>query len=171
MITNNMTDALNEQINAELRSAYLYLAMSLDADSKALKGIANWFYVQWKEEQDHARILQKYVIDQEASVRLMPIAGVPTEWKSPLDMFRDALAHEKEVTRMIEDLVRLAYADGDLATLSRLQWFVDEQVEEEASVREQIDAFTRIAGHPECLGPLDALLASRHYFPAGPVRE
>lgn len=144
MISNKMAEALNEQINAELRSAYLYLAMSLDADSKALRGVANWFYIQWLEEQDHARIFQKYMIDQDAVVELKPIGNVPTTWKSPLEMFRQALEHEKNVTAMIKELVKISYKECDLETLSRLQWFIDEQVEEEASVREQIDAFSRI---------------------------
>lgn len=166
MITKKMTDALNEQINAELRSAYLYLAMSLDADSKALKGISNWFFVQWQEEQDHARILQKYVIEQDSQVKLKPIGEVPSSWNSPLDMFIHALEHEKEVTRLIHELARLAFTEGDMATLSRLEWFINEQVEEEASVRDQIDSFTRIKGHPELTEFLDKPLMDRQYTPS-----
>lgn len=166
MISNRMADALNEQIRAELQSAYLYLAMSLDADSKALKGVANWFFVQWREEQDHARIFQKYMLSQDATVKLGPIDKVPAKWSSPLKMFEEALEHEKQVTRLITELVELAFREHDLATLSRLQWFVDEQVEEEENVREQIDSFNRISGHSELLGPLDASLLDRHYSPA-----
>lgn len=171
MISNKMAEALNEQINAELRSAYLYLAMSLDADSKALRGVANWFYIQWLEEQDHARIFQKYMIDQDAVVELKPIGNVPTTWKSPLEMFRQALEHEKNVTAMIKELVKISYKECDLETLSRLQWFIDEQVEEEASVREQIDAFSRIEGRPEMVGHLDDHLLSRRYSAAAPLKD
>lgn len=171
MITKRMKNALNEQINAELQSAYLYLAMSLDADSKALKGVANWFFVQWREEQDHARIFQEYVLSQDERVELKGIDEVPTVWNSPLDMFRDALEHEKEVTRLIGDLVQLAFKEGDLATLSRLQWFVDEQVEEESSVRDQIDAFSFIDGHHELIGHLDRALLDREYHPADALNK
>lgn len=142
MISNKMADALNEQVNAELWSAYLYLAMSLDAENKGLKGIANWFYVQWLEEQDHARILQNYLCDQNTRVELQPIAEVPTIWASALDMFRDALTHENVVTHAIGEMVEQAFEEQDIATYSRLQWFVDEQVEEEKSVRDIIDTLT-----------------------------
>ena len=171
MISKKMAEALNEQINAELRSAYLYLAMSLDADSKSLGGVANWFYVQWLEEQDHARIFQKYMLDQNAMVELKSIGSVPTTWKSPLAMFKDALEHEKKVTALIKELVQISFKEYDLETLSRLQWFIDEQVEEEASVREQIDAFSRIEGRPEMVGQLDAHLFSRTYKPATALND
>lgn len=171
MISKKMTNALNEQINAELKSAYLYLAMSLEADSIALKGVANWFFIQWQEEQDHARILQKYVLEQNSKVVLKTITDTPAKWKSPLEMFMDALAHEKEVTRLIRELVKLAFEEGDLATLSRLQWFVDEQVEEEASAMQQVDAFRRIEGHPELTGQLDDKLNERQYTPAEPLKR
>lgn len=171
MISRTMADAINEQINAELRSAYLYLAMSLDADSKALKGVANWFFVQWMEEQDHARIFQKYMVDQDAKVELKQIDIVPTTWESPLQMFQEALEHEKEVTRMINELVTLAFKECDWASLSRLQWFVDEQIEEELNVREQIDLFSRVKEYSETLSPLDNLLLCRQYTPSGPLAE
>lgn len=171
MISHNMTVALNDQINAELNSAYLYLSMSLDADSKALKGVANWFFIQWLEEQDHARIFQNYLLDQDEKVRLHPIGEVPNKWESPLEMFKEALAHEKEVTRLINELVQLSIKERDMATLSRLKWFVDEQVEEEANAREQVDAFSRIEGYPQLIGPLDKELQERTYKKAGPLRE
>lgn len=166
-----MKNALNEQINAELSSAYLYLAMSLKADSIALSGVANWFFVQWQEEQDHARIFQKYVLDQSSEVSLKPITATPAKWKSPLEMFMDALQHEKEVTKLINNLVRLAFKEGDMATLSRLKWFVDEQVEEEASATEQVEAFKRIEGHPELMGILDDKLKKRKYSIAEPLTD
>ena len=85
MITKTMQNAINRQINAELWSAYLYLAMSMDAEAKALKGIANWFFVQWLEEQDHARIFQNYMNSSGAKVILHPIDKVDTEWENPLE--------------------------------------------------------------------------------------
>lgn len=169
MITKKMNDALNEQINAELWSAYLYLSMSLDAQSKALKGVANWFYVQWLEEQDHARIFQEYICDQDGKVTLKPISGVPDGWTSPLEMFKAALEHERKVTRLIGELVQLAWGEKDLATLSRLQWFVDEQVEEEKNVREMIDAFVSAAESSFALYELDKELERREYERAAPL--
>lgn len=169
MITKKVNDALNEQINAELWSAYLYLAMSLEAESKALKGVANWFYVQWLEEQDHARIFQRYIADQNGKVKLKPIAGVPDGWSSPLEMFKSALEHEQKVTRLIGELVRLAWGEKDLATLSRLQWFVDEQVEEEKNVRDLIDAFVAAAESTFAIYELDKELEKREYEKAEPL--
>lgn len=143
MLSEKITAALNAQINAEIWSAYLYLAMSLDADSKSLKGVANWFYIQWREELDHARILQNYLNDRNSKALLEAIAEVPDSWDTPLDMFIDALEHEQEVTQEIDELVQLAFKEKDYATISRLQWFVDEQVEEEKSVRDIITEFER----------------------------
>lgn len=164
MISDKMADALNSQINAELWSAYLYLAMSLDAESKALKGVANWFYVQWLEEQDHARIFQNYLNDQDAKVELKPLAAVPGIWPGPLQMFRTALEHERKVTELIDKLVRLAFAERDLATISRLQWFVDEQVEEEKNVRELLDAFAAVNnGDIVAMRDIDKDLMDRKY--------
>ena len=130
-----MQEALNGQINAELWSAYLYLSMSLDADAEGYPGIAKWFWVQWLEEQDHARILQKYVIDCGAKVVLKPLLNVRTTWKSPLEMFNDALSHEMDVTRMIHGLYAAAISENDYATQERLLWFISEQVEEESNAR------------------------------------
>lgn len=124
MISNKMQNEINRQINAELWSAYLYLAMAMDTEAKAFKGIANWFFVQWLEEQDHARFFQEYMNAQGARVVLQAIPEVKTEWKHVLDMFKGTLEHEREVTGMIKDLIQIAIEEGDSATLSRLQWFI-----------------------------------------------
>ena len=166
-----MQKAINEQINAELWSAYLYLSMAMDAEAKALKGIANWFFVQWLEEQDHARIFQNFMNARGAKVELMPISEVRQEWNSPLDMFKDTLEHEKEVTRMIHDLVRLAMDEQDFATLSRLQWFVDEQVEEEESASEQVSDFEKAGKDSAMLFRLDCMLGDRQYKKAEPLTD
>lgn len=163
MITKAMQNAINKQINAELWSAYLYLAMSMDAEAKALKGIANWFFVQWLEEQDHARIFQNYMNANGAKVILHPIDKVQNEWDSPLEMFKETLMHEEEVTEMINELVRLAMSEKDFATLSRLQWFVDEQVEEEESARDLVDDFSRIGKEFGFILELDSKLGKREY--------
>lgn len=169
MISKEMQNAINEQINAELWSAYLYLSMAMDAEAKAFRGIANWFFVQWLEEQDHARIFQNYMNARGAKVVLMPISSVPQEWKSPLDMFKETLAHEEDVTSMIDNLVKLAMDENDFATLSRLQWFVDEQVEEEDEASRKVDDFERAGKDFSVLHKLDEELGKRQYKKASPI--
>lgn len=170
MITKTMQNAINRQINAELWSAYLYLAMSMDAEAKTLKGIANWFFVQWLEEQDHARIFQNYMNASGAKVILQPIDEVDSEWDNPLEMFQETLKHEKEVTEMINDLVRLALSEGDFATLSRLQWFVDEQVEEEENARDLVDDFSRAGKDFGTILDLDSRLGEREHSKPEPLK-
>ena len=165
-----MQNAINRQINAELWSAYLYLAMSMDAEAKTLKGIANWFFVQWLEEQDHARIFQNYMNASGAKVILQPIDDVDSEWDNPLEMFQETLKHEKEVTEMINDLVRLALSEGDFATLSRLQWFVDEQVEEEENARDLVDDFSRAGKDFGTILDLDSRLGEREHSKPEPLK-
>lgn len=169
MISKNMQNALNEQINAELWSAYLYLSMSLDAEAKALRGIAHWFYVQWLEEQDHARIFQNYMNACGAKVHLRPIDKVQQEWHSPLELFRDTLAHEREVTEMIDRIVRLAFEEGDFSTLSRMQWFVDEQVEEEDEASQRVADFEKAGNDFHMIHELDRQLSEREYKKADPL--
>lgn len=170
MINKKVQNEINRQINAELWSAYLYLAMSMDAESKDLKGTANWFFIQWLEEQDHARIFQEYLNSQGAKVILEPIEKVPAEWKSPLEMFEDTLKHEKEVTGMINKLVKLAIDESDFATLSRLQWFVDEQVEEEDSAFHMMTEFSKAGSDYRIIRELDAEMGERVYRKADPLK-
>ena len=150
MLSKRLHDALNAQINAELWSAYLYLSMSMDAENKGLKGVANWFFVQFREEQDHARILMNYI-------------------NSPLDMFKDTLEHEKVVTSMINNLAAIAAEDKDFASSNMLVWFVDEQVEEEESARDMITACEAVEGNKFGLYTLDKELAARVYQQASPL--
>ena len=138
MISQNLHNAINAQVNAELWSAYLYLAMSLDAEAKGYKGVANWFYVQFQEEQAHARIFMNYLNSRDAKVELLPIEAVPSTWDSVQDMFRQTLEHEKKVTSLINNLAAIANEDRDYASINRIVWFIDEQVEEEESAREMI---------------------------------
>ncbi len=165
-----MQKEINGQINAELWSAYLYLAMSLDAEAKALKGLANWFFIQWLEEQDHARILQNYLVSRGARVLLEPIDGVRQQWHNPVEMFEDTLAHEEDVTSMIDSLVSLALKEGDFATLSRLQWFVDEQVEEEDAATLKLEEFRRAGKDENAIRQLDRELAERRYSKPEPLK-
>ena len=169
MLSKKLHEAMNAQINAELWSAYLYLSMSMDAEAKGLKGVANWFYVQFQEEQDHARIFMNYILSRDAEVKLLPIEEVRTAWASPLEMFQDTLAHEKEVTAMINNLAAIAAEDKDYASSNMLVWFVDEQVEEEESAREMITACEAVEGNKFGLYMLDKELAARTYTQASPL--
>lgn len=169
MLSQQLHEALNAQINAEMWSAYLYLSMSVDAEAKGLKGVANWFYVQFQEEQDHARILMNYILSRDAEVRLQPIAEVRTSWDSPLEMFRDTLEHEQKVTAMINNLAAIAAGDKDYASSNMLVWLIDEQVEEEESAREMIGACEAVEGNKFGLYMLDKELAARTYTQAAPL--
>ncbi len=169
MLSKKLHDAINEQINAELWSAYLYLSMSMDAEAKGQKGVANWFFIQFQEEQDHARILMNYLNSRDAKVELKPIAEVTTEWASPLEMFRDTLEHEKVVTSLIHNLAAIAAEDKDFASSNMLVWFIDEQVEEEESARDMIQACEAVEGNKFGLYMLDKELAARTYTPASPL--
>ena len=169
MLSAKLHTAINEQINAELWSAYLYLSMSMDAEAKGLKGVANWFYVQWLEEQDHARILMNYLNSRDAKVELKPIKEVETRWESVLDMFKQTLEHEKVVTSLINNLAAIAAEDRDFASSNMLVWFVNEQVEEEESAREMIFAAESVEGDKYGMYQLDKELAARVYKQASPL--
>ena len=169
MLSKNLHDAINAQINAELWSAYLYLAMSLDAEAKGYKGVANWFYVQFQEEQAHARIFMNYLNSRDAKVILQPIAEVPTEWNSVLDMFKQTLEHEKKVTSLINNLAFIANEDRDFASINRLVWFIDEQVEEEESARDMISNVEAVEDNKYGMYMLDKDLATRVYNIPSPL--
>ena len=144
MLSKKMEEALNAQVNAEFWSAYLYLSMSNHFAAAGNQGFANWFSIQFQEEQAHATIFMKYVLSCGGKVTLAPIAGVKTEWKSPLEAFEDTLAHERKVTALIHDLCVLADEEKDFGTANMLKWFVDEQIEEEANAQELIDSLKMI---------------------------
>lgn len=168
-ISKKLHEAVNAQINAELWSAYLYLAMSMDAEAKGYKGVANWFYVQYREEQDHARILMNYLNSREAKVELRPIEAVPAAWDSVEAMFRKTLEHEKVVTSLINNLVAIAREDNDFASINRLTWFVDEQIEEEESARDMIAALEAVECNKYGMYMLDKELAQRTYTTPSPL--
>ena len=169
MLSSKLHTAINEQINAELWSAYLYLSMSMDAEAKGLKGVANWFYVQWLEEQDHARILMNYLSSRDCKVELKPIAEVRTEWSSVLEMYQETLKHERVVTGLINNLAAIAMEDRDFASSNMLVWFVNEQVEEEESARDMIFAVESVEGDKYGMYQLDKELAARTYTQASPL--
>lgn len=169
MLSSNIYKAINEQINAELWSAYLYLSMSMDCQAKGYNGIANWFYVQFQEEQAHARIFMNYLNSRDAKVELLPIVEVRTSWDSVLDMFKQTLEHEKKVTGLINNIAAIANEDRDYASINRITWFIDEQVEEEESAREMIAAFEAVEGNKYGMYMLDKELATRTYVAPSPL--
>ena len=169
MLSTRLHNAINAQINAELWSAYLYLAMSLDAESKGYKGVANWFYVQFQEEQAHARIFMNYLNSRDATVELLPIDAVPSSWDSVLDMYRQTLEHEKKVTSLINDLATIANEDRDFASINRINWFIDEQVEEEEAARDMIFTVESVQNDKYGMYMLDKELAARTYTTPSPL--
>ena len=133
MLGEKIENALNSQMNAELYSAYLYLAMNAYFESIDLGGFANWMRIQAQEELSHGMKIHDYIIQRGGRVILDKIEKPKTEWESPLDVFEHVYAHEQKVTGLINDLVNLAIEEKDHATNNFLQWFVEEQVEEEES--------------------------------------
>lgn len=169
MISKKLEVAINAQINAELWSAYLYLSMSSYCQEAGFPGMANWFAVQFKEEQDHAMIFFNYLQSRGGRVLLSPIEAVPTEWASPLAAFEHTLEHEGKVTSLINNLMSLAVEEKDFAAQSRLNWFVDEQVEEEENATELIQKLRLIGNNGYGLYQLDQELAARVYTQASPL--
>jgi len=137
--------AINKQINAEMYSAYLYLAMAAYFDDKSLGGFANWMKIQAKEEMAHAMKFYEYVYEREGKVELEAIEKPGADFDSPLEVFEKALEHEKKVTSLINGLYELSIQEKDYAFQSFLKWFIDEQVEEENSANEIIERL-KLAG-------------------------
>ena len=140
MISKKMAKEINAQINREFFSSFLYLAMANDAIDKGYLGTFKWMSIQFKEEQEHALKFAKYLQDQGVKVELAAMPAPQKVWKGILDMFEEALVHEKKVTAWIYGLNTLALREKDYATQSMLKWFIDEQVEEEANCNEAISA-------------------------------
>ena len=134
MISAPIQDALSDQLNHEFYSAYLYLAMAAYCSNSDFNGAANWMEVQYEEEIQHATRIYRYLIDQGVPVKLGQINEPPSEFGSLLDVFQASLAHEQAMTSRLNDLSNQALAAKDHATYNLLQWFVNEQVEEEATV-------------------------------------
>ncbi|RMG05793.1 MAG: ferritin [Nitrospirae bacterium] len=165
MLDKKMEKALNDQINAEIYSAYLYLSMSAYFESINLKGFANWMRVQTMEEQTHAKKFYDFMLDRGGRVLLTSIDAPPTEWESPLAAFEHVLEHEQHVTSLINGLMDLAIDLRDHATSSFLKWFIDEQVEEEATADEIIQSLKLNEKNPAGLFMIDKELGQRVFTP------
>jgi len=166
-----MMDALNEQINKEIYSAYLYLSMSAHSTFVGLKGFANWFMVQYQEEMLHTMKIYDYINDQGGKVTLKDVAQPPTEFGSPLEMFEKTLEHEKFVTKRINNLFNLAIEEKDHASNIFLQWFVTEQIEEEANDNEIISKLKLVGKDGNGLFMIDRELAARVFTPPATSKE
>jgi ferritin len=168
MMDPKMCKAINEQVNAELYSSYLYLSMAAYFHSKDLPGFANWVTVQAQEELVHAMKFFGHVVDRGARAEVDAIEKPPADWKSPEAAFRNVLEHEEKVTARIHALVDLALKLKDHATNNVLQWFVTEQIEEEANAAKVLQSL-RLAGQGSGLFLLDRELAARTFVmpPAG----
>ncbi|MFZ2498149.1 ferritin [Methanosarcina sp.] len=161
MLNEKMEEALNEQINREMYSSYLYLSMAAYSSTIGMPGFAHWFRVQVEEENIHAMKLFDYINNQGGRVRLKEIKEPPMEFGTPMKMFQQTLKHEQFITRSINELIDLASAEKDETTASFLQWYVEEQVEEEENDNEIIDKLKSFEENKSTLAEIDAELAKR----------
>jgi len=161
MISEKMQKAINEQINAELYSEYLYLSMAAYFESENYKGFAHWMKKQAEEEREHAFKLYDFMNDRGGRVILAAIDAPPASFKSVQEVFEKSLAHEREVTSKIHKINALAIEEKDYATTAHLQWFITEQVEEEATAEEILDQIRMVEGKPGTLFYIDRHLGKR----------
>ncbi|MDY0165947.1 MAG: ferritin [Thermoguttaceae bacterium] len=161
MLNPKMQDALNRQINAELFSSYLYLSMSAYFESVGLEGMAGWMRAQAAEEEVHAMKMFAFINERDGRVLLDAIDKPKSEWNSPLEVFQEAYQHEQKVTALINGLVDLAETEKDHASVNFLQWFVNEQVEEESTARGICDRLKLVGDHGPALLMMDAQLGGR----------
>jgi len=159
MISNTMARLLNTQVNKEFYSAYFYMGMSAHSESAGLKGVASWFMAKYEEETAHAMKIYRYLHDQGAKVELDAVDKPPADFSGTLDMFEKTLAHEQGVTASFNDLVEEALNEKDHATNIFLQWFVTEQIEEEATVNDIISRLKLVGERGEGLFMIDNELA------------
>lgn len=165
MMSQKLQDAFNEQINRELFSEYLYLSMAAYCYTQDLDGFANYFMVQTQEEHFHAMKMFNFVTECGGRIMLKPIAGPEVDFKSILEIYEKTLEHENFITKSINDLMSLAIGENDHASASFLKWFVDEQVEEEATVSKILGKLKLIKGEGQGMLMLDTELAARVFTP------
>ncbi len=161
MIKEKVLVALNEQMNAELFSSYQYLAMAAFFEEESLSGFAAWMRMQSQEEYNHAMKIFDYIHQVSGKATLTEIKAPKTEWKTPLDVFADTYEHEEKVTKSIYELVDLSISEKDHATNTFLQWFVTEQVEEEATALKILDKIKMVGDNKSGLFLLDREMGQR----------
>jgi len=161
MLSKAVQDAINDQINKELYSSYLYLAMSAHFESVNLPGLAKWTRVQAKEELGHAMKFYDYVVDRSGRVNFAAVAKPTSEWKTSLEVFTQVYEHEQKVTASIYKVYEVALKENDYATQGMLQWFISEQVEEEKNASEIVAQLEMIEAHDTAILMLDHRLGKR----------
>ena len=165
MLSDKLYKKMNEQVKHELESAYLYYAMVAYFAAENLDGMAQWMTVQTQEEMFHASKFFTYINDRGGKVVLQPLALTKTTWASPLEAFEDALEHEKFITAKINDLMKLAIEENDYAAKVLLDWYVNEQVEEEDSVTRVLNLLQRVGDSGHALILVDRELGQRVFTP------
>lgn len=161
MLNKKVEQAMNDQLQKELQSAYVYLGMAAYCDSVSLPGLASWLRHQFEEEQQHAFRFYNFILDREGRVELKQLDAAPTTYRSALDVFESALEHERAVTAAINELYDLVATEKDFASQAWLDWFATEQVEEEKTVGQIVDDLKRIGEDGNGLFLLDQKLAER----------
>jgi ferritin len=161
MISKIMQDAINEQIKHEFYSSYLYLAMSAYFETLNLPGFAQWMRAQSGEEREHAMRLFDFINDRDGSVELQALDQPPSEFKAPLDAFQQALDHERKISELIHQLYALAVKEKDYPAQVHLQWFVNEQVEEEKNATQIVEQLKLAGNDSAALLMLDSSLGAR----------
>lgn len=163
MVPKKIEEALGEQIKHELESAYIYLSMAAYFDAEGFAGMGTWMRAQVQEEVTHAMRFYKHIVDRGGHVKLHPLAVPPQDWKSPLAAFEAAYEHEKFITAKIDGLVKLAQAEGDHGSTTLLQWFVDEQVEEEANSSKIVQDLRLVGNEGRGILMIDRELGARTF--------
>jgi len=161
MLKEKVLQSINQQINNEYHSAFLYLSMSAWFQGKGLPGFSNWMFIQYQEELTHGNKFFKYVHERGSQVVLKPIAEVASDFESVIDIFEKTIAHERFITDSINKIQDVAIAESDHATQSFLKWFIDEQVEEEANAQEILDTLKLINGQGNGIFMLDREMRQR----------
>ncbi len=163
MLNAKVRELLNQQINKELYSAYLYLDFSNYFEKRGLNGFANWYYIQAQEERDHAMLFYRYLLNNDEEVELLAIAKPDKKLESDMDVLKAGLEHEIYVTSLINDIYAEAYANRDFRTMQFLDWFVKEQGEEETNANDMITKMELFGSDPRSLYMLNSELAARVY--------
>ena len=171
MLNPEITKLINEQINKELYSAYLYLGMANYYADQGLNGFENWFFVQTQEELDHAQLFRKYLLNNGESVVLTEIAAPDAEYKDFREPLVKALEHERFVTDCINKIYQAAYKINDFRTMQFLNWFIEEQGEEEMNADDNIKKFDLFAGDSKGLYMLDNEMKASVYAPPSLVLD
>ena len=163
MVPKKIEESFSEQIKYELESAYIYLSMAAYFDADGFPGMGTWMRAQVQEEVTHAMRFYKHIVERGGHVKLHPLAMPPQDWKSPLAAFEAAYEHEKFITAKIDGLVKLAQAEGDHASGTLLQWFVDEQIEEESSTAKVAQNLKLVGNDGRGILMLDRELGTRTF--------